>query len=116
MLLPGHPPFINLKPWSIVKLVNWLVLKDILKDIHIIPLILGLLQLGQNWWRLTAGGRLCLHKLHPSGLITNPVVRLVHKMCKVINNLWNKEVDKRSEMFIYALFMLFAINKPFSIF
>lgn len=49
------------------------------------------------WGRLTAGGWLRLHQLHPSCLITNPVVRLVHKMCKVIDDFWEPKRRKKEK-------------------
>lgn len=48
-------------------------------------LMMGLL-LGASGERLTAGGRLGLHQLHPLGLITDPAVSLVHEVSQVIDD------------------------------
>ena len=43
---------------------------------------------------LTTGGWLCLHQLHPSRLISNPVVRFVHEMSNVIDDFWETRKEK----------------------
>lgn len=50
-----------------------------------------------NGKRLTAGGRLGLHQLHPPCLVTNPAVSLVHQVSQVINDFWEATTKKLKE-------------------
>lgn len=51
--------------------------------------------------RLTTGGWLGLHPLHPLCLITNPAVSLVHKVSQVINDFWEATRKKAKEIFFF---------------